>query len=157
MSAAYAADPTSNDISDQGVIDTGVSDGSDVSDPVLYYTMSYGIDSNLAGSADSGLTDGVVTDASGSNVINGATDPSSEVSSNSFGTTDNVYTDDGAILDNAASPGDSSKTIIHKSVQKDPQQVNDTIPMQKTGAPILPALIGIISIMGGFMVNRIRS
>jgi len=120
--------------------------------------MSYGIDRNLAGSADSGLTDGVVTDASGSNVIDGATDPSSEVSSNSSGTTDDVYTADGAILENAASPGDSSKTIIqNKSVQKDPQQVNDTIPMQKTGAPILPTLIGIISIMGGFMVNRIRS
>ncbi len=120
------------------MIDTGVSDGSDGSDPVLYYTMSYGIDRNLAGSADSGLTDGVVTDASGSNVIDGATDPSSEVSSNSSGTTDDVYTADGAILDNATSPGDSSKTIIqNKSVQKDPQQVNDTIPMQKTGAPIL--------------------
>ena len=29
--------------------------------------------------------------------------------------------------------------------------------MQKTGIPILPAELGIISIIGGFMINRIRS
>ena len=46
----------------------------------------------------------------------------------------------------------------NSSVQFDPDQVkDDTIPMQKTGAPILPAVAGIITIMGGFLVNRFKS
>ena len=47
---------------------------------------------------------------------------------------------------------------VGSSVQFDPDQVkNDAIPMQKTGAPILPAVTGIITIMGGFLVNRFKS
>ena len=46
----------------------------------------------------------------------------------------------------------------NSSVQFDPDQVkNDAIPMQRTGAPILPAVASIITIMGGFLVNRFKS
>ena len=46
---------------------------------------------------------------------------------------------------------------VRSSVKFDPEQVKNTIPMKNTGVPILPTLANIISLIGGFMINRLRS
>ena len=130
MSAAYAVDSTdqnSSDTADQGATDSGVSDGS----------------------TDPGLSD----------------DPSSDAADNGTGTDEDPYilaSADEPILYKDVSAENNNIQFdpdqVRSSVQFDPDQVkNDAIPMQKTGAPILPAVAGIITIMGGFLVNRFKS
>ena len=71
-----------------------------------------------------------------------------------------AVTGNGGNAGNSAGDGNgsgsgSSEIELSAGAQFDPDQVKqDTIPMQKTGIPILPALVGILSIMGGFIVNR---
>ena len=69
--------------------------------------------------------------------------------------------EDGAVLDGSGlqfDPDEVSEiysTEQNKTDNNDPEQVKeDTIPMQKTGIPVLPALLGILSLMGGFIVSR---
>ena len=69
--------------------------------------------------------------------------------------------EDGVVLDGSELQFDPYEvretygTEQNKTVKNDPEQVKeDTIPMQKTGIPVLPALLGILSLMGGFIVSR---
>ena len=52
---------------------------------------------------------------------------------------------------------DSAISTSLNNVKFDPEQVKNTIPMKNTGVPILPTLANIISLIGGFMINRLRS
>jgi hypothetical protein len=97
-----------------------------------------------------------VTDDDGSDSV---TDDNNDTSNDSTDPT-LYYGESGSISGNSSSgnsPGDSFVTTKTITVTKygDPQ--NAKIPMQKTGIPFLPAELGIISIIGGFMINRIRS
>ena len=173
MSAAYAADSTDQNskyTSDQGNIDSGASDvstdpgvaddsgvsddsGADTNDPVLYYATS---ELNSAdGSPDSALTDDPGSDTSDNGTV---TDDGS-------GTNEDPYilasADESRVYKDVSSENNSVQfdpDHVRSSAQKDPQQVkNDKIPMQKTGVPILPAVASIITIMGGFLVNKFKS
>jgi len=47
---------------------------------------------------------------------------------------------------------------IHKGNSKNiALNSSNSIPMQHTGLPILPALLGVLSLMGGFVINKTRS
>jgi len=186
MSAAYAADSTDQNskyTSDQGNIDSGASDvstdsgvsddsGADTNDPVLYYATS---ELNSAdGSPDSALTDDPGSDTSdpGSSVtVPLSDDPGSDTSDNGTVTDDGSGTNEDSYILASADESRVYKDVssennsvqfdpdhVRSSAQKDPQQVkNDKIPMQKTGVPILPAVASIITIMGGFLVNKFKS
>lgn len=105
----------------------------DSMDPVIYYAMDYGATST---SSDDYGNNSSSDNGSGYSYGNG----SGWGESSGSGT-------------NMGDSGVTSNTLV--TTNTDPQK--DKIPMQKTGIPILPAELGIISIIGGFMINRIRS
>ncbi len=143
ISAAYASDPT----------DISAGDGSDQDD---------------SGLDDSGLDEKLLDDpmnkdilltsfamASDDDTVTPAAATGSDLGDNQ------TSGEDGAVLDGSGLQFDPDAvseiygTEQNKTDNNDPEQVNeDTIPMQKTGIPVLPALLGILSLMGGFIVSR---
>ena len=95
-------------------------------------------------SDDSGLSDSNTDDDS-----NDSTDPTTYYPLDGSNSTPEMNGTGGYSTGSAMTPTATVTTY------GDPQ--NAKIPMQKTGIPILPAELGIISIIGGFMINRIRS
>jgi len=155
LSASYAADTSdsnSSDVSNQVMIDPSLSDDSgtddsgndsfnDSTDPVIYYAMDDGATStsldDSGNDSDSQNDDNLSSDTeeNGSDVISG---------------NGSVWGESSVAI--GYSSGITSSNVV--TTNTDPQ--NDKIHMQKTGIPILPAELGIISIVGGFMINRIR-
>jgi hypothetical protein len=122
-------------------------------DPVIYYTMSYGVtQENLEDT-----TDGVILDGDGSTEDNTLEIDSDEITDDNNEIDDNYTLDDTEILYKGDSQDESAQVSL------DPEQVRgveteqtkaETIPMQKTGTPALPAALGILCLLGGLMVNR---
>jgi len=167
LSASYAADTSdlnSTDISNQVMTDPGLSDDSGLSDtntdddgndsltdynsndtfndgiePTIYYAMADG--------ATSISLDDSGNDSNSQGEDNLSTDSSNGTGNNSlsFGW--------GVSGSSNWSSGNMPTTTV--TTMEDPQK--NKIPMKKTGIPFLPAELGIISIIGGFMINRIRS
>ncbi|MGB9201680.1 hypothetical protein, partial [Methanobacterium sp.] len=118
---------------DSGLSDDNNDDSSNnITDPVIYYAMDNGATST---SFDDSGNNSSSDNGSGYNYGNG-----SGWGESSGGP-------------NMGDSGVNSNTI--ETTNMDPQKEN--IPMQNTGIPILPAELGIISVIGGFMINRIRS
>jgi hypothetical protein len=139
ISASYAAgtsDSNSNDVSDQILSDPDLSDNSGLSDD------SYNIQYEEQGTSGSVILSGAGGNG-GAGLIRG-NGGKGGVSISGKGGNGGYFGNDSVI-----GKGETGNTT------QDPQ--NAKIPMQKTGIPILPAELGIISIIGGFMINRIRS
>ena len=134
ISASYAADTTdsnSNDVSNQVLTDPGLSD-------------------------DSGLSDSNTDDESNDSVTDDNNDASNDNADPTIYYSMGSNSSNGSGVGYASGHSDNGTSTITSTISvsslKDPK-----IPMQKTGIPILPAELGIISIIGGFMINRIRS
>ena len=141
---SYTSDDGSDSVTD---------DNNDGTDPI-YYSM---VDSATS-SDDSGLGDSNTDDDSNDSITDNSNDSSNDSSDPIL-----YYAlegnNSGPVMNGTGvrnSTGDSGITpTATVTTYGDPQ--NAKIPMQKTGIPILPAELGIISIIGGFMINRIRS
>lgn len=183
LSGSYAADSTNSNtinVSDQIITDSGSSDNTGLTDDANTEDDS-GLTDDSDISDNSGLTDNSdISDNSDESDDNGSlsdgtepviyyamdndgssTSPIGSVdNSNSLGDSDsqdedlgNNSTDDtngtGIGFGMGGNGGSGSGNL-----QEDPQ---NSIPMQKTGIPILPAELGIFSIIGGIIINKIKS
>ena len=174
----FAANDLSSD--DSYVDDITADDSGSDEDPTdIYYTLATSelIDGNtpLASGSDETDDSGADDSDSGSGEIDdngydetGIDDGSSDDngtddtgiddgSSDDNGTGEYTYTDDNGVTyvyyKNGSGYATASGTIQNNAT------VNSTnsIPMQHTGLPILPALIGVLSLVGGFAINKNRS
>lgn len=105
---------------------------------------------------DPGLSDSNTDDESNDSVTDDNNDASNDNADPTIYYAMGSNSINGSGVGYASGPSDNGTSTITSTISvsslKDPK-----IPMQKTGIPILPAELGIISIIGGFMINRIRS
>jgi hypothetical protein len=148
---------------DLGADDSGSDDsGSDDTNPSdIYYTL-----------ATSELADGKTPLAAGSDEIddygaNGSDNGSGDTgiddgSSDDNGTDEYTYTDDNGVSyvysKDGSATGNGGRGGNGGNISENANLTNaNSIPMQHTGLPILPALLGVLSLVGGFAINKNRS
>jgi hypothetical protein len=142
---------------DQGTDDSNADDsGSDNTNPTdIYYTL-----------ATSELADGNTPLAAGSDEID---DPGVDDSDNGSGDVYDNGIDDGSSDDNGTDEytltaeqtglaGNGGNGGDGRDLSENANLTNaNSIPMQHTGLPVLPALLGVLSLVGGFAINKNRS
>lgn len=64
--------------------------------------------------------------------------------------------EDTTTLTGIAAGGSTDSTTTPETTTNTAAATTNTVPMQKTGTPIIPAIIGLLSIIGGSMYARLR-
>jgi hypothetical protein len=122
-------------------------------DPLVYYTMNYGVtQENFEDTIDGEILegDGSPEDDNLETDTDEVTDDNNE-SDDYYPMVDTEMLYKGDLQDNSAQASFDPEQV--RGVETE-QTKTETMPMQKTGTPVLPAAIGFLCLLGGFMVNR---
>ena len=169
LSASYAADTSdsnSTDASNQVMTDPTLSDDSGSSDTDGDDSGSSDLDTDDNNDDANDSTDPTIyyamADSTTSTFLNDSGNGSDSQDENNLSNENGLNMTEYPAYGNGSVSGSSIgdyhlivATPYTAMTSTDP--LKDKIPMQKTGIPILPAELSIISIIGGFMINRIRS
>lgn len=109
----------------------------------------------LAAGSDEIDDSGIDDSDSDSGDVNGTDDDGSDNGIGDGSSDDNGTVDYTITSEQTEAPGNGGRGGNGGNLSEN--ATSNSIPMQHTGLPILPALLGVLSLMGGFVINKNRS